>query len=84
LLLKKQQQEERRRLKREALKKKIPQKQNGDAVIDPVAAALARVKAKKREQATAALKNTTDLTPAQQKQIEEADARRRAAREQRS
>ena len=84
LLLKKQQQEERRRLKREALKKKIPQKQNGDAVIDPIAAALARVKAKKREQQTAALKNTTDLTLAQQKQIEEADARRRAAREHRS
>lgn len=84
LLLKKHQQEERRRLKREALKKKIPQKQDGDAVIDPVAAALARVKAKKREQQTAALKNTTDLTLAQQKQIEEADARRRAAREHRS
>jgi len=83
LLLMKQLQEERRRLKREALKKKNLQKQDSDTVIDPVAAALARVKAKKQELANASVKNTTDLTPAQQKQIEEADARRRAAREQR-
>jgi len=83
LLQMKQLQEERRRLKREALKKKNQQKQISDTVIDPVAAALARVKAKKQEQAKVSVKNTTDLTPAQQKQIEEADARRRAAREQR-
>jgi len=83
LLLIKQLQEERRRLKREALKKKNQQKQNRDTVIDPVAAALARVKAKKQEQAKVSVKNTTDLTPAQQSQIEEADVRRRAAREQR-
>ena len=83
LLQIKQLQEERRRLKREALKKKNLQKQDSDTVIDPVAAALARVKAKKQELANASVKNTTDLTPAQQKQIEEADTRRRAAREQR-
>ena len=83
LLLKKQQEEERRRLKREALKKKAPQKQNGDS-IDPVQAALARVKAKKLEQQGVTPKNTTNLTPEQQKQIEQADARRRTAREQRS
>ena len=83
LLLKKQHEEERRRLKREALKKKIPQKQNGD-IVDPVQAALARVKAKKQEQQEVAPKNTTNLTPGQQKMIEAADARRRAAREQRS
>ncbi len=83
LLLKKQQDEERRRMKREALKKKIPQKQNGETV-DPVQAALARVKAKKLERQEFTPKNTTDLTPAQQNMIEAADARRRAAREQRS
>ena len=85
LLLKKQQEEERRRLKREALKKKTPQKQNGEAAIDPVQAALDRVKAKKQVQnQNVAPKNTTNLTPAQQQQIEEADTRRRAVREQRS
>jgi len=83
LLLKKQQDEERRRLKREALKKKIPQKQNGGTVADPVQAALARVKAKKQEHQDVIPKNTTDLTPAQKQQIEQADARRRIAREQR-
>jgi electron transport complex protein RnfC len=83
LLLKKQLEQERRRLKREALKKKIPQQAN-DAAIDPVQAALARVKARKQEQAdTSPPKNTTNLSTAQQKQIEAADARRRAAREQR-
>jgi len=85
LLLKKQHEEERRRLKREALKKRIPQTQNGNTEIDPVQAALARVKAKKQaQQETGAPKNTTDLSPAQLKQIEAADARRRAAREQRT
>ena len=84
LLLKKQREQERRRLKREALQKKIPQKQDADAVVDPVQAALARVKTRKQGQADASPpKNTTNLSAAQQKQIEEADARRRAAREQR-
>ena len=84
LLLKKQQEEERRRLKREALIKKNPKKQNGDTV-DPVQAALARVKAKKqRQQQDLTPKNTTDLTPAQQELIAQTDERRRAAREQRS
>ena len=84
LLLKKQQDEERRRLKREALIKKNSQKQNGDTV-DPVQAALARVRAKKqRQQQDLTPKNTTDLTPAQQELIAQADERRRAAREQRS
>ncbi|MCZ6668101.1 MAG: electron transport complex subunit RsxC [Gammaproteobacteria bacterium] len=85
LLLRKQQEEERRRLKREALKKKIPQVLNDDSVIDPVQAALARVKAKKQEQPVAnPPKNTTNLSAAQQRQIEEADARRRTAHEQRA
>ena len=85
LLLNKQREEDRRRLKREALKKRIPQTQNGDTVIDPVQAALARVKAKKQTQQDASQpKNTTNLSTAQQQQIEAADARRRAAREQRA
>lgn len=83
LLLKKQQEEERRRLKREALKKRTSQKQNADT-IDPVQAALARVMAKKQNQQTLTQKNTTNLTPGQQKLIEAADARRRGSREQRS
>lgn len=85
LLLKKQQDEERKRLKREALKKKRPQKQNGDSTVDPVQAALERVKAKKQAlEGTHSPKNTTNLTPDQQQKIEQADARRRAAREQRT
>jgi len=84
LLLNKQQEEERRRLKREALKKKIPKTQIGDTEVDPVQAALERVKAKKKAQQDASPpKNTTNLSAAQQQQIEEADARRRAAREHR-
>jgi electron transport complex protein RnfC len=85
LLLKKQQDEERRRLKREALKKKQPPKQNGGARIDPVQAALERVKAKKlAKEGNYTPKNTINLTPEQQQQIEQTDARRRAAREQRT
>jgi electron transport complex protein RnfC len=85
LLLKKQQEEERRRLKREALKKKVPEQQSSKTVVDPVEAALARVKAKKLErQDTEPPRNTTNLSAAQQQQIEETEARRRAAREQRS
>lgn len=89
LLLKKQQEEEKRRLKREALQKKTAAKKdaakitNSAPAIDPVQAALDRVKAKKGEQVVEP-KNTTSLTPEQQKQIDEADARRRAAREQKA
>ena len=50
LLLKKQREEERRRLKREALKKKQGGAGDGSAV-DPVQAALARVKARKQANA---------------------------------
>ncbi|NNE63379.1 MAG: electron transport complex subunit RsxC, partial [Gammaproteobacteria bacterium] len=78
LALKKQQDEERKRLKREALKKKNPDAAGKDAV-DPVQAALERVKAKKQAQKIEP-RNTSNLTPAQLKQIEQADARRRAAR----
>ena len=81
LLLKKQQEEERRRIKREALQKKNPKIPGDKSMPDPVQDALDRVKAKKAAQAIEA-RNTTNLTPAQQQQIEEADARRRAAREQ--
>ena len=85
LLRKKHQEEERRRLKREALLKRIPQKDSGEIAIDPVQSALARVKARKQAlQQNIILKNTTNLTAEQQKQIEEVDARRRIAREQRS
>lgn len=82
LLLKKQQDEERKRLKREALKKKHPEVAGDNKAVDPVQAALDRVKAKKLTQPVEP-KNTTNLTPAQLRKIEEADARRRAAREQR-
>ncbi len=81
LLLKKQLDEERRRLKREALQKKHPQKKAADTAIDPVQAALDRVKAKKLAQDNRP-KNTADLTPAQMRQIEDANERRRAARQQ--
>ncbi|MFT4606807.1 MAG: electron transport complex protein RnfC [Urechidicola sp.] len=83
LLLKKQQEEEKRRLKREALLKKSAAKKVDNKVDDPVQAALDRIKAKKGAQVTEA-KNITSLTPGQQKQIDEADARRRAAREQKA
>ncbi len=82
LLLKKQQDEERKRLKREALKQKHPELVGDKKAVDPVQAALERVKAKKLERPVEP-KNTTNLTPAQLRKIEEADARRRAAREQR-
>ncbi len=79
----KQRDEERRRLKREALaKKKAAQQQAGetksaekDQTVDAVQAALQRVKARKQQQ-DAERKNVTDLTPEQQRQIDEADARR--------
>ncbi len=77
LLLKKQQDEERRRQKREALKKKQSGEKSGE---DPVAAALARVQAKKQAK-TEKPKNTDNLSEAQRKQIQEARARRRQQRE---
>ena len=86
LLRKKAQEEERKRLKREALQKKKEAKSNSDStasVADPVQAALERVKAKKIAQAAnnTTARNTANLTPAQQKQIEEADARRKQQQE---
>ena len=81
LILKKQQDDERKRLKREALKKKHPKVAGEKIAVDPVQAALERVKARKQAQSVEP-KNTTNLTPAQLKKIEEADARRRAASEQ--
>jgi electron transport complex protein RnfC len=81
LLMKKQQEEDKRRLKREALLKKTAAKKGDPAVPDPVQAALERVKAKKGELVIEP-KNVTGLTADQQRQIDEADARRRAAREQ--
>lgn len=83
LLLKKQQEEEKRRLKRETLLKKSAAKKTDSQALDPVQAALARIKAKKGEQLSPP-KNITSLTPDQQQQINEADARRRAAREQKA
>jgi electron transport complex protein RnfC len=92
LLLKKQLEEEKRRLKRDALLKKAAAKKaagnevvidEASKVADPVQAALDRIKAKKGEQVIKP-KNITGLTADQQKQIDEADARRRAAREQRA
>ena len=83
LLLKKQQEEEKRRLKRETLLKKSAAKKADSQVPDLVQAALARIKAKKGEQMNSP-KNITSLTPDQQKQINEADARRRSAREQKA
>ncbi|MDJ0833852.1 MAG: electron transport complex subunit RsxC [Gammaproteobacteria bacterium] len=79
----KQRDEERRRLKREALaKKKAAQQQTGDKpdkpkeqTVDAVQAALLRVKARKQQQ-DAERKNISNLTPEQQRQIDEADARR--------
>ena len=75
----KAEEEERRRKKREALAKK--KAAEGDAkagkqvAADAVQAALERVKARKAAQAVEP-KNTDNLTPAQQRQIEEAEARR--------
>lgn len=83
LLLKKQQEEEKRRLKRETLLKKSAAKKEASEAVDAVQAALDRVKAKKGEQ-VAEPRNTASLTPEQQKQIDEADTRRRAAREQKA
>ena len=83
LLLKKQQEEDKRRLKREALLKRSAEKKDNTQAIDPIQAALDRVKAKKGMKVTEQ-KNIEGLTAGQQKQIDEADARRRAAREQKA
>ena len=48
LLLKKEQEDERRRLKREALQKKRAKTDGADDLVDPVQAALERVKARKQ------------------------------------
>jgi Na+-translocating ferredoxin:NAD+ oxidoreductase subunit C len=80
LARKKLQDEERKRLKREALQKKKSLGPHTTAENDPVKAALERVKAKKlARQATSA--NTSNLSPAQQKKIAEADSRRKAGKE---
>lgn len=81
LLLKKQQEEQKRRLKREALLKKSAAKKTESNLADPIQAALDRIKAKKDEQAILP-KNISNLTADQQKQIDEADDRRRSVREQ--
>ena len=81
LLLKKQQEEQKRRLKREALLKKSASKKTESNLADPIQAALDRIKAKKDEQAILP-KNISNLTADQQKQIDEADDRRRSVREQ--
>ena len=83
LLLKKQLDEERRRLKREALQKKDPQKKAAGDAADPIQAALERVRAKKQA-LDIKPENTTNLRAAQQRQIEQADARQRAARQART
>jgi len=80
----KQLDEERRRQKREALAKKKQAEAaakatttgTDDKAADAVQAALERVKARKSQHKVAP-KNTSNLTPAQQKQIDEADARRK-------
>ncbi len=72
--LKKQEDEERRRKKKELLKKTQGDKTN-DAKKSAIEEAMARVQAKKRQQNMEA-RNVDNLTEAQRKQIEEADARR--------
>lgn len=74
LELKKQEDEERRRMKKELLEKAHGGKQD-EAKKSAIEEAMARVQAKKQQQQTEA-KNVDNLTDAQRKQIEEADARR--------
>lgn len=74
---KKQEDEERKRKKRELLKKAEGKKDDDDtARKDAIAAAMERVKARKTQQDGIA-KNTDNLTEAQQKAIEEVEARRK-------
>ncbi len=86
LLRQKQQDEERRRKKREALAKKKQAEVQTDTAqtsktqtVDAVQAALERVKKRKQEQKIQP-KNISNLTEAQQRQIDEADARRQKNR----
>jgi len=78
--------EETRRKKREALAAKNNKKasdKDGKPALDPIQAALERVKAKqaaKANEQTAAKKNIDNLTPEQQRQIDEADQRRKATK----
>ena len=84
LVKQKQKEEERRQMKREALaRKKAAETTGSDATgadanksADAIKAALERVKARKSA-LQGATKNVTNLTPDQQRQIEEADARRK-------
>jgi len=69
---KKQEDEERKRKKRELLKKSQEQSEDKQ---DAIKAAIERVQAKKAEHASET-KNTDDLTPEQQKKIEEIEQRR--------
>jgi Na+-translocating ferredoxin:NAD+ oxidoreductase subunit C len=86
ILKQKMQDEERRRERREALDKKKQTEQQAKSetantesssspTADAVQAALERVKARKSQQAVKP-KNIENLTPAQQRQIDEAEARR--------
>jgi electron transport complex protein RnfC len=86
LLKQKQKDELRRQQKREALAKKktattatadAAQSAGTDKSADAIKAALERVKARKNPAQSAVSRNTTNLTPEQQRQIDEADARRK-------
>ena len=67
--------EERRARARKALDKK-PRAGNADAKKAEIAAALARVKAKKSENSDTAPRNTDNLTPEQRSKIDEIEQRR--------
>jgi electron transport complex protein RnfC len=67
--------EERRARARKTLHKK-PRDGNADAKKAEIAAALARVKAKKTEQREASQRNTDNLTPEQRAKIDEVERRR--------
>ena len=78
---KKAENEERKRQKRELLKKVSGEKDNAeDAKKAAIAAAMARVKAK-REAQSITPENTANLTEQQQKTIAEIDSRRKKAKE---
>ena len=82
LEMQKQEREERLRKKREMLNKKKgkPAKNEMDTKKDAIAEALARVK-KKKETQPAAPKNTENLSADQERQIKEADQRRKDIKE---
>ncbi len=70
--------EETRRKKREALAAKKKKTSSSSPTEDPIQAALARVKAKQTaKDANTVKKNTEHLTPGQQRQIDEANQRRK-------